>query len=240
MTIRSSYMFNNNISAQSAKTTGNLLAAVYGWMATALTLSALSAYATLSSYSFFVFVHQNPLVFFGLFLLQIGLVVSLSAMLPKLSFPVALGIFLTYAVTIGITLSSIFLLYTATSIATTFLTTAGMFGFMAAYGHYTKSDLSSMGNILLMLLFGLIISMFLNMFLQNQVFDLIMSAVGVVIFTLLTAYDAQRIKVFMQQQSNSLDQDMVHKTTILAALMLYLDFINLFVYLLRFMGKRKD
>jgi uncharacterized protein len=233
-------MFTNDISTHATKTSGNLLAAVYGWMATALTLSAISAYATLSSYSFFVFVHQNPLVFFGLLLLQVGLVVSLSAMLPRLSFPAALGIFLTYAVTIGITMSSIFMLYTTASIATTFLTTAAMFGFMAAYGQYTKSDLSGMGNMLLMLLFGLVISMVLNMFFQNEIFDLALSAVGVVIFTLLTAYDVQRIKLFMQQQGGSNpDQASIHKITILAALTLYLDFLNLFIFLLRFMGKQR-
>lgn len=233
-------MFNNNVSLHSAKTSGNLLEAVYGWMAAALAISAISSYITLSSYSFFVFVHQNPMVLFAIFLLQIGLVVSLSSMLPRLSFVAALGIFFTYAASIGITLSSIFLLYTAGSIATTFLTTACMFGFMAAYGHYTKSDLSSMGNILLMLLFGLLISIVFNIFLQNEVLDLVMSAFGVVIFTLLTAYDAQRIKYFMQQQSRSNDQEMAYKTTVVGALMLYLNFINLFIYLLRFMGKRKE
>jgi FtsH-binding integral membrane protein len=236
-------MFSNNVSTHATKTGGNLLAAVYGWMATALMLSAISAYVTLSSYSFFVFVHQNPLLFFGLLLLQVGLVISLSAMLPKLSFPAALGIFLIYAITMGITLSSIFILYTAASIGTTFLTASAMFGFMAAYGQYTKSDLSNMGNILLMLLFGLIISTIVNIFFQNEVFDLALSAIGIVIFTLLTAYDAQRIKLFMQQQGADTDADqaLINKTTILAALMLYLDFINLFMYLLRFMGKqRKD
>jgi FtsH-binding integral membrane protein len=233
-------MFTNNVSTHTTKTSDNLLVAVYGWMATALMLSAISAYATLASYSFFLFVHQNPLVFFGLLLLQIGLVVSLSAMLPRLSFATALGIFLTYAITIGISLSSIFMLYTTASIGTTFFTTATMFGFMAAYGHYTKSDLSEMGNILLMLLFGLIISTLFNIFLQNEIFDLVLSAVGVVIFSLLTAYDAQRIKLFMQQQGgNNPDQALTNKVTILAALMLYLDFLNLFIYLLRFMGKQR-
>lgn len=233
-------MFNKNISTHPAKTSAHLLEAVYGWMAAGLTLSAISSYITLASPTFFIFIHQNPIVFFGLFFLQIGLVVSLSSMLHKLSFGAAISIFFAYAVSVGITLSSIFLLYTASSIATTFLTTAGMFGFMALYGHYTKSDLSSMGNTLLMLVFGMCISMLLNMFIQNQVFDLVISAVGVVVFTLLTAYDTQRIKLFMEQQSRNDTDDMAYKTTILGALVLYLDFINLFIYLLRFMGKRKE
>ena len=149
----------------------------------------------------------------------------------------AAALFILYAATLGVTLSSIFLVYTYTSIFATFLVTSVMFGAMAIYGYFTKADLSSMGSYLLMALVGLIIGGLVNMFLKNQTFQYMISAVGVLIFTLLTAYDVEKIKRMSQEMLG--DRETMAKISILGALMLYLDFVNLFLYLLQFMGRRR-
>jgi uncharacterized protein len=224
--------------SESSRSVNSLLGMVYGWMSAALILTAITAYTVSHTPSIFVLFYKNPLLLFALFFVQIGLVVFLGSSISKLSFPAAISIFFIYASTVGISLSSLFLLYTGASIVSTFLTTAGMFGGMALYGIYTKADLSGMGSILFMMLFGMIIALFINMFIGNQVVDLFISAIGVVVFTLLTAYDSQKIKYLMQQ--NTSDASVAYKVTIIGALMLYLDFINLFLYILRFFGKRRD
>lgn len=175
----------------------------------------------------------------ALFLVQIGLVFWLSARVMNMQASTATIVFLAYSLLSGVTLAPIFLVYTAASIGTTFLVTAGTFGVMATYGMVTKTDLTRIGNILMMALIGLIIASVVNMFLGSSMMDLIISAVGVLIFTGLTAYDAQKIKdMSVQFQGN--DADVQTKVAVIGALSLYLDFINLFLMLLRLLGDRRD
>ena len=143
-----------------------------------------------------------------------------------------------YAATLGITLSAIFLIYTSSSIAATFLVTAGMFGIMSLYGYFTQTDLTTVGNICLMALFGIILASLINFFFRSAQLDYIVSFFGVIIFTLLTAYDTQKIK----QLAYGLvaGGETLKKVTIIGALTLYLDFVNLFLFLLRFMGRRRN
>lgn len=227
---------NNNYSmTEIAK---NLMYKVYGIMALALTVTAAVAYY-LASQPFLMYkmVHNSWLVF-GLFLVQLSLVIILSAAILRLSFSAALALLILYSVLMGVTLSTIFILYTAQSIYIAFFVTAGMFGCMALYGYFTKTDLTNMGNYTTMALFGLIIGLLVNMFLKNGVFDYILTLAGVVIFTLLTAYDVQKIKkmgAYLMGQGATLN-----KMAVLGALTLYLDFINLFLMILRLMGRRNN
>jgi uncharacterized protein len=173
-----------------------------------------------------------------LFIIQIGLVLCLSALIQRLNLVSAVALFILYAVTLGITLSAIFRVFELPSIFATFLVSAGMFGAMALYGYFTRADLTSLGSIGFMALIGLIIGGLVNMWLKSPGFNYVLSAIGVLVFTLLTAYDVQKIKnmmVNMQQDSESMS-----KMALVGALTLYLDFINLFLYMLQFMGKRKD
>ncbi len=215
-----------------------LLHRVYGWMAAGLATTAITAYIVANTPAFVEVLFKNIWLIFVLFIAQLALVVFLSFRIQRMSFVTAVVTFLLYSLLTGVTLSSIFFVYTQSSIAITFAVAAGMFFAMALYGFFTKADLSGMGNFLLMGLIGLIIALFVNMFLRSTTFDYIISAFGVVIFSLLTAYDVQRIKMLSQQLEASGMSAM--NIAILGALMLYLDFINLFLYLLRFMGQRKE
>jgi uncharacterized protein len=218
----------------------NLMARVYGWMCLALTITAATAYYVSLSPAFHAVLYgpHSTLVTVGLFLAQIGLVIALTAMIQTMSYPTAILLFLVYAALLGITLSTIFIIFELPSIFATFLVTAGMFGAMAIYGYFTKADLSSMGSYLFMALIGMIIAGVVNMFLKSESFQLVISGIGVLIFTLFTAYDVQRIKAIMQEQLA--DRAMMSKVAIIGALSLYLDFVNLFLSLLQFMGKRKE
>ena len=216
----------------------NLMYGVYGWMSCALTITAGIAYYVAATPKIFMFIHQNPGVLIMLFLAQIGLVIGLSIFLARMTFTTALAMFLLYAASLGLTLSSIFYIYTESSIVSTFVTTAGMFGVMSIYGYLTRSDLTSIGNMSVMMLFGLIIGLVVNMFLRNPMVDLVLSGIGVVVFVLLTAYDTQKIKRLGQQMVAG--KEAMAKISILGALTLYLDFINIFLFLLRFMGRRRD
>ncbi len=211
---------------------------VYGWMFAGLALTAATSF---SLYEFFPHVMYqiicSPLIWV-LFLAQIGLVIGLSAAINRLSYTAAAAMFLMYSALMGITLAPIFLVYTMGSIYTTFLVASGMFGAMAIYGYFTDSDLTTMGNIAIMGLFGLILASFINWFVGSSHMDFLLAIGGVIIFTLLTAYDVQKIKQFSiyglaHEESES-------KIALLGALTLYLDFLNLFLSLLRLMGKRKD
>lgn len=225
-------MFNDRIYSGS---TSNFLQKVYAWMSVGLLATAGTAYYISQNISLVKFFFGNPWLLFTLLLIQIGLVVGLSVGVNKLSFSAAAIFFLGYSVLNGITLSSIFLVYTPASIALAFLVSAGMFLTMAVYGYFTKADLSSMGSFLLMALFGLIFAGFLNLLFKSNSFTYLLSGAGVIIFSLLTAFDVQKLKVLAQQMSN----EALTKVTIIGALTLYLDFINLFLYLLRFMGQQK-
>src|SRR5579872_5739943 len=170
------------------------LSRVYGYMMGALVVSGVTAFAVASSPAFITYLFSSKLLLFGLMFAQLGIVIALSAMLARLEFGTALLLYFAYSVLTGITLSSIFLIYQMPSIVLTFAVTAGMFGTMALYGYFTKADLSGMGNILLMGLVGIIIASLINLFVQSESFNLFIAAAGVVIFTMLTAYDVQRIK----------------------------------------------
>lgn len=179
----------------------------------------------------------NSVVFIALFVVEIGLVLGISAMINKMSPALATGLFILYAAVNGITLTPIFFAYTSTSIATAFFTAAGMFAALALYGNTTKRNLSGMGRFMMMALFGLIIATIINIFLKNGVMDFAISIFGVVIFAGLTAYDTQRLNQLASQASSD---DEIGRFSIMGALILYLDFINLFLYLLRLFGKRRD
>ncbi len=150
----------------------------------------------------------------------------------------ALTMFLVYAVSVGVTTSVIFLIYTQASIVQTFVVTAAMFGVMTIYGYLTHTDLTKLGNVMMMALWGIIIAVLVNLFFKNPMFDLLISIAAVVVFTVLTAYDTQKIKQIGQHMLA--DDEMMAKVAVLGALTLYLDFVNLFLYLLRFMGRRRD
>ncbi len=211
---------------------------VYGWMSAALTISAVTAYSVYSNPAIFYAIMSNKLLFYGLVLAQLGLVIFFSMRLAKMSTAAASVCFIAYSVLTGITLSAIFAVYQLSSIYMVFGITAGIFGIMSLYGYFTKADLTSAGNFLTMALFGIILASVINMFLGNRQFDYVISFLAVLIFTGLTAYDVQKIK--------DLGADVIghgesaHKAALLGALMLYLDFINLFLHLLNLLGKRKD
>lgn len=216
----------------------NLMYRVYAWMCVALAITAATAYYVASSPAIINTIFNNSIVLIGLFLGQLALVIVITSLLNRMSFAMAAGLFILYAATLGVTLSSIFLVYTYTSIFATFLVTSAMFGAMAIYGYFTKADLTSMGSYLFMAVIGLIIGGLVNMYFKSETFQYLISAAGVLIFTLLTAYDVQKIKRMTQEMNG--DQQTMAKVSILGALILYLDFVNLFLYLLQFMGRRKE
>ena len=210
---------------------------VYLWMTLALALSGLTAYYVSGNYSLMETIIMNRAVFWILIIAEFGLVIGLSAAINKLSFPVAAIMFAAYSIINGMLLSVIFVAYTTSSIATTFFVTAGTFAAMAVVGTVTKTDLTKLGSILLMALIGIIIATVVNLILHNETMDIVISGIGVLVFTGLTAYDAQKIKLMAEQAEEV--NDSTRKIAVLGALSLYLDFINLFLYLLRFLGDRK-
>ncbi|WP_010135118.1 Bax inhibitor-1/YccA family protein [Ochrovirga pacifica] len=214
---------------------------VYAWMSGALLVTAFVAWwaATTPAFLNVLFPPEggiNKLLFYGLIGAEIGLVFWISARIQKMTSERASLLFVIYAILNGLTLSTLFIAYTTGSIASTFFVTAGTFGAMSLYGYTTKKDLSSWGNILFMALIGLIISSLVNIFLQSSTFYWIVNSIGVLVFVGLTAYDTQKIKQ-MANQMNS--EEEAKKGAVIGALSLYLDFINLFIFLLRFLGDRR-
>jgi FtsH-binding integral membrane protein len=209
----------------------------YLWMAMALVITGLTAYvvATNAAMTQFLFTHASMI--WILFLAEIGLVVALSAAIRKISLSAATLMFVAYAALNGITFSSLFYVYTMGSLASTFFVTAGTFGAMSLVGFFTKADLSSMGKILLMALIGVIIASVVNIFIKSTGFDFILSIITVLIFVGLTAYDTQKIKEMLLMASDT--GETAQKVALMGALSLYLDFINLFIHLLRIFGKRE-
>jgi FtsH-binding integral membrane protein len=209
---------------------------VYGWMTSGLLATGILAYYTAHSPWLLSVIFSSKLVFYGLLLANLGIVFVLSRSIQSLSATAASFLFFVYASLNGLTLASIFLLYTYSSIANVFFITAGTFGAMSAYGYLTKADLSRWGSILFMSVIGLVIATLVNVFLQSSTLMWLLTYAGVLIFVALTAYDTQRLK----EMAYSLDdEEMVGKFAVLGALTLYLDFINLFLYLLRIFGKRR-
>lgn len=215
----------------------NFLSRVYMWMTGALIITTCSAYFVSTNSSLYYTLMSNPFLLPALLLGQLALVGTLSIGINKLSYPAALTIFLIYSLINGITLSPITKIYTDASIALTFATTAAMFGIMALYGYFTRADLSKLGSIFIMMLFGLIFGFLINLYFQSSAMDFILSAAGVIIFCGLTAYDMQKLKNLSSSAFE--DMDSFNKLTLLGALTLYLDVINLFLNLLRFMGKQR-
>jgi FtsH-binding integral membrane protein len=214
------------------------LAKVFNWMAMGLGLTGFIAYFTASSGLARAIV-GSPL-FFILIIAELGMVFYLSARISKIQAATASGLFIGYSVLNGLTLSAVFLAYTSSSIAGTFLITAGMFGAMAIYGLATKRDLSGLGSFLFMGLIGILIASVVNIFLQSSGMSWMISFLGVLIFTGLTAYDVQKIKNMGEEGILSQGEEAIKKGSIMGALALYLDFINLFLMLLRFFGGSRD
>ena len=213
-----------------------LMRKTYLWMSMALAITGLTAYVVADSGVFMNLLISFPAAMWVLFIAEILLVIGLSAAIEKISLMVATLMFVVYAVLNGVTFSSLFYVYTAGSLATTFFITAGTFGIMSFVGFFIKKDLSSIGRILIMALIGLILATIVNMFVNSTGLELIMSYLGVLIFVGLTAYDTQKIKqMFLMAPDAS---ESTQKYAVLGALTLYLDFINLFLYLLRIFGKR--
>ncbi len=222
------------------------LAKVFNWMAIGLGLTGVVAFLTMNSQTALqvLFTVQDGyakpnMLLYGLLIAELGLVFYLSARVQKISAQAATGIFLGYSALNGVTLSTILLYYTASSVTATFFVTAGMFGAMAVYGFVTKKDLSSWGSFLFMGLIGIIIASVVNMFLGSSMMSWIISGIGVIIFTGLTAYDVQQITRMGEQGIMNGGESAIRKGAIMGALKLYLDFINLFLRLLRFMGDRR-
>ena len=215
-----------------------LMRKVYVWMTLALVLTGITAYGVASSPSLMMTIFQTPAIMWGLIIAELAIVIAISAAINRLSLTTATLLFVLYSVLNGATFSLIFAVYTMSSIANVFFITAGTFGVMAAYGYFTKRDLSSLGKLLLMALIGLIIATLVNVFLvKSSGFDLILSYAGVLIFVGLTAYDTQKIKQMLAMQTDM--GEGAQKVALLGALSLYLDFINLFLYLLRIFGRRE-
>jgi|SRR5574344_178878 uncharacterized protein len=217
--------------------TQRFIVKVYGWMSLALIITGLVAMWVSSSEFFIRMISLGKWVFIGLGILEVVLVAFLAGWIEKMSSKIAAFVFILYSILNGITFSVIFLIFTTDSIANTFFITAGTFAIMSIYGYFTKSDLTKIGNFLLMALIGLIIATVVNLFWFNETLYWITTYAGVIIFVGLVAYDTQKIKQMNIIGNEGTEED--KKEAIVGALTLYLDFINLFLYLLRIFGKRK-
>lgn len=215
-----------------------LFRSVYVWMTLALVITAFVAMYVAKSYTLLAAIAQNSLLFWGLLIAEIGVVWYLSARINSISFTKATVLFILYSILNGVTLSFIFAIYTAASIASTFFITAGTFAVMAIFGYVTKKDLSKIGNICIMALIGIIIASLVNLFLKSAMMDVVISYIGVLLFVGLTAYDTQKIKRLLSTDDMEVNET-TQKIALLGAMTLYLDFINLFLYLLRLLGDRK-
>jgi FtsH-binding integral membrane protein len=215
---------------------GAFLSKVYGWMFFGLLITAVTAFAVAASPAIIEIVFLNRLVFWGLLIAQLGLVFYLSARVDKVAPATAAGLFILYSALTGVTSSVILLIYTGASITSTFIITAGMFGATAFFGTVTKRSLAGMGQFLFMGLIGLILASIVGIFWHSDALQFVISVVGVLVFTGLTAWDAQRLK----QMAVALPDGRVGAYAVVGALSLYLDFINLFFFLLRFTGNRRD
>ena len=210
---------------------------VYLWMTFALTLTGFVAYRTTQSEFLLELIFSSSFGFIGLILAELALVFWISSGIQRMSSNMAIGLFLLYSVLNGMTLSVLLIAYTGASVASTFFITAGMFGAMSIYGYTTKQDLSSWGNLLFMALFGLILASVVNIFLQSSGLYWLISYIGVLVFVGLTAYDTQKIKQLAAQVI--VESEVGRKVATLGALTLYLDFINMFIFMLRILGNRR-
>ncbi len=215
---------------------GAFLSRVYGWMFAGLLVTAVTAFTVAASPALIETLILNRIVFWGLIIAQFGLVIYLSARVEKVAPTTAAGLFILYAALTGVTSSVILLIYTGASITSTFIVTAGMFGATAVFGTVTKRSLAGVGQFMFMGLIGLILASIVGIFWQNSALQFVISIVGVLVFTGLTAWDAQRLK----QMAVALPDGRVGAYAVVGALSLYLNFINLFFFLLRLTGSRRD
>lgn len=215
---------------------GAFLSRVYGWMFSGLLVTAITAFSVAASPALIETLILNRIVFWGLIIAQFGLVFYLSARVEKVAPTTAAGLFILYSALTGVTSSVILLIYTGASITSTFIVTAGMFGATAVFGTVTKRSLAGVGQFMFMGLIGLILASIVGIFWQSSALQFVISVVGVLVFTGLTAWDAQRLK----QMAVALPDGRVGAYAVVGALSLYLDFINLFFFLLRFTGSRRD
>ncbi len=215
-----------------------LMRKVYVWMTLALIITGVTAYGVAHSEVLMQSVYESRGVFWALLLAELGLVYGISRFIDRLSLTTATLLFILYSALNGATLSVIFLAYSADVITKVFFITAGTFGVMAAFGYFTKTDLTGLGKLLIMALVGLIIASLVNLLLlKSSSFDLILSYIGVLVFVGLTAYDSQKIKRMLAQAEDM--GEGAQKMALLGSLTLYLDFINLFLYLLRIFGRER-
>jgi uncharacterized protein len=214
-----------------ASAEASFLAKVYRWMAAGLGLTGLFAYAVVTSPGLQRIILGNQIVFFGLIIGELVMVVAFSRVVTRATFGTAAAMFLAYCALSGLTFSVIFLAYTRESIASTFFITGGTFAAMSAYGTLTKKDLTGWGQFLMMGLIGVVIASVVNLFFRSDGLNFVLSCAGVVVFTGLTAYDAQKIKGYAHVGDDRL--------ALHGALNLYLDFVNLFLMLLRLFGRRR-
>jgi FtsH-binding integral membrane protein len=213
---------------------------VYNWMAVGLGLTGLVAFYVANSPAMLQLIFGNKLIFFGLIIGELALVFSISARVNRMQASTATGLFVLYAALNGATLSFIFLVYTRSSITSTFFICAATFLACSVYGMTTKRDLTSLGGFMMMGLIGIIIASLVNLFIRSSGMSMVISYIGVIVFVGLTAYDTQRLKNMALSQPAGLDAGVVRKGAILGALALYLDFINLFLMLLRIFGSSRD
>jgi len=218
----------------------SFIRSVYNWMAVGLALTGFTAFYVASSETLLQIVFGNPVILFGLIFGELGLVLYLSARVQKIQASTATALFVLYSVLNGVTLSSIFMVYTSGSIVSTFFICALTFLACSVYGMVTKRDLTSMGGFMMMGLIGIIIATIVNIFLRSPVMTMMISYVGVIVFVGLTAYDTQKLKTMSMTQPADASGSVVRKGAIMGALTLYLDFINLFLMLLHIFGVSRD
>ena len=232
--------YNYNYRQPSEATTQSMVSSamkqVYVKMTIALLVTGLVSFFCGTSYEYLSFFMSHSWFMWVLVIAELGMVIGISAGIAKLSSPTATGLFYLFAVVNGLLLAPIFVIYTHESIAKTFFITAGTFGAMSIFGYTTNQDLSKIGNILFMALIGLIIASVVNIFTKSSTLDWIITIAGVIIFVGLTAWDTQKIK----EMAKVMPADQVGRLATIGALSLYLDFINLFLYLLRIFGSRRD
>lgn len=218
----------------------SFIRSVYNWMAIGLALTGGVAFFVVNSETMMNFIFGNQLVFFGLIIGELALVFTLSARVQKMQASTATGLFLLYSALNGATLSVVLLMYTSTSIASTFFVCAGTFAACSIYGMTTKRDLTGLGQFMFMGLIGIIIASVVNMFMRNSGMSMIISYIGVLVFVGLTAYDTQKLKTMALTQPAGIDPGVARKGAIIGALTLYLDFINMFLFLLHILGGSRD
>lgn len=223
---------------ESSTTLPVLMRKVYTWMTLALVITGITAWVVAHSPAILQMIMTNKILFLGLLFGELILVWSVSAAINRLSLTTATLLFVLYSVLNGVTMSFIFLAYTYESVTNVFLITAGTFAAMAFFGYFTKTDLSSIGRILFMALIGLIIATIVNVFVKSSGFGMILNYLGVLIFVGLTAWDTQKIKQMLSMAEDT--GETAQKVALMGALSLYLDFINLFIHLLRIMGNNRN